>query len=164
MSQQTPTLEGGALEAGAVEKQIIAEIIGGYEQWKAEQLALEGGKHHRRGRRGGMSGGEAADLEGGETQLEGGELQGGEDFEGGKKCKSRRTVKLSCGKSKRRFSCTLKRKSTTSKRRSKSKSKRSKRSRKMSPWMRKVLACSRKTGMSPKDAMKKMKGKRACPM
>jgi len=160
MSQQTPTLEGGALEAGAVEKQIIAEIIGGYEQWKAEQLALEGGKH-RRGRRGGMSGG---DLEGGETQLEGGELQGGEYFEGGKQCKSRRTLKLSCGKSKRRFSCTLKRKSTTSKGRSKSKSKRSKRSRKMSPWMRKVLACSRKTGMSPKEAMKKMKGKRACPM
>ena len=169
MSQQVQQLEGGALEAGAVEKQIIAEIIGGYEQWKSEQLALEGGKRRRRG----------GSLEGGEETLEGGGMMsrmrsrrygGSEDFEGGedqleggkKPCKSTRVLKLSCGKGTRRFKCTkMSSKSKSKSKRHSKKSKTSKR-RKLSPWIKKVVACSKKKGITLSQAMKKLKNKKPC--
>lgn len=165
-------LQGGQhLEAGAAEKAIIAEIIGGYEAWKAEQLALEGGRRmHRRG--GSLEGGEAPQEQvPQEPVLEGGELEGGEgeELEGGKKrgrkrvgkkCKSPRTVKLSCGKGTAKFRCT-KVSGTHSRRKSKSRSRsksRSKSRRRQSPkqasWTRKWVACMRKTGKSPKQAMR----------
>ncbi len=99
MSTQEKTL----LEGGALEREIIANIIGGYERWKAEHAQpeqLEGGRrrHHRmRGGESTLKGGETVEaveaeapkdltggtvaetLEGGESQIKGGEaaMQGG---------------------------------------------------------------------------------------
>ena len=156
----------GGLEGGALEREIIANIIGGYEQWKAEQgvastTELEGGR--RRRRRGGRAGGATEDveetaqeqgLEGGKTQ----EIEGGEEeeLEGGKKrgrpCKKRRTLKLkSCGRM-RRFVCSPKK---YSKKGSKKRSKKS-RSRKSTSWSKRVGAYARKHGVSAAVAAHKL--------
>lgn len=149
----------GGLEGGALEREIIANIIGGYEQWKAEQNVaassdLEGGRRRRRGGRAGgaTEEGSAQDLEGGKTE----EIEGGEDdLEGGKKgrpCKKRRTLKLkSCGRM-RRFVCSPKK---YSKKGSKKRSKKSK-SRKSTSWSKRVGAYARKHGVSAAVAAHKL--------
>lgn len=166
MSTEKNELLGGALEGG-LEREIIANIIGGYEQWKAEQAQLDGGRRHHM--RGGRAGGQIAggETEAAEAALEGGkthEMEGGEDLEGGKKrgrkLSRRRYIKLKSGKRSRRYVCSPTRKRSgkrsMSRKRSRSRSKR--RSRRMSSWNRRVSSYRKRHGVSIITAAKALRG------
>ena len=87
MSTQEKTL----LEGGALEREIIANIIGGYERWKAENVPapteISGGRRRMRMRRmyGGedLKGGETKEIEGGSTEEVAKTISGGETLSGG---------------------------------------------------------------------------------
>jgi hypothetical protein len=153
---ESKELLGGALEGG-LEREIIANIIGGYEQWKAEQSQLDGGRRMRGGRSGGeIAGGQVEQpLEGGKTSPSSEMIEGGEgEIEGGKKrgrkLSKRRYIKLKSGKRSLRYVCsrTSKRKSHSRKRRSHSRKRRSGSRRRMSSWNRRVSSYRRKHGVT----------------